>query len=214
MTIADTFGRKPMRSTLRYLTLLLLGGGLAWAQSTQPADPALSWEQTVQMLADALVAPDEREELSLVLPAGTAIRRFDRMDPEDRLSLRSITAGSVLIGAFAYRSTPTTMASDLIGSLQDAEFIPDTVRDEFAVGGDKEIRQANETASIWVSTTLQPGVEQPVGVLVLWQVKAPQSPSEQAEGQLIFVLVKAHAEPTGRFRISQLMYGDTRHIIR
>lgn len=203
-----------MRRYWRWIGTLWLSAAAAWAQTSQPAESPKTWEQTVQVLADALVNSSERDRLAAVLPPGTAVRRFDRLDPEDRLSLRETTGGAVVVASLSYTSSPTTMATDLANSLRDAEFVPEAIRNEFMPDGDAPSKGANETAAHWISTTLQPGVEQPVGVVVLWQQRAPRTPSEQPTGLLIFVLVKGQPVSATEHRITQVIYGDTRQIMR
>jgi hypothetical protein len=174
----------------------------------------MSWAQTVRVLADALVTSTDDDALAQVLPAGTSIRRFDRLDPEDRLSLQKLTRGAVVVAALAYGATPTTLASDLNRHLRGADFIPEAVRSEFILEDEKTAKVADAIAAQWVSTTLQPGVEQPVAALVFWQQHASQNPADPPDGQIVFILVKSHQNIARQFRISQLIYGDTSQIVR
>jgi hypothetical protein len=187
--------------------------------STQPARVLDAWEQTLHTLAERLVTTSDGTAGALAesLPATVAVRRFDRMDAEDRLSLRQATSGAVVIAVGAYTSIPDTVAADLSQALADAEFVPEAIRAEFLVEGSHQTERANDTASQWVMSTLQPGVEQPVGVIVLWQEKAPESAEQQHRvggGTMIFVLVKGHEFARNEFRVSAVVYGDVSHIIR
>jgi hypothetical protein len=214
--IADTDHEEVlMRGAPRWVCVFLfLAMPAALAQTSRPAAPPGTWEQTVASLAHCLVDPSDTEALGTVLPAGTSIRRFDRLDAEDRLSLRDLTVGAVVVAALAYPQTPDTLAADLSEHLRAAEFVPLPIRNEFVVEGEEPSNKANETAAQWVATTLQPGVEQLVGVIVLWQQKAPQSTSDPGTGQLIFVIVKARETFPRQYRLGQVIYGDTSQIVR
>ncbi len=203
-----------MRLALLWICSVFVCVTVSTAQSTRPVDSNEPWTQTVRALADSLVDSAEPDAISAILPPATPVRRFDRVDPEDRLSLREMTAGATVVAALSYRSTPTTMASDLSDSLRNADFVPDAVRAEFLPSTEKELRHANDTATQWISTALQPGVEQPVGVIVLWQYRASRDASEQPDGELVFVLIKAQEPTPGEFRMAQVIYGNTRQITR
>jgi len=206
----------PMRRSINFLMVLALCILPARGQSSSPAspNPDESWAKTVQTLAEVLVLHGDSQSLAEALPAGTQIRRFDRSESEDRLSLRTVSAGAVVIGALAYPSSPQSVASDLSRAFRDADFVPDSIRQQFLIENSASLKRADETAGQWVRSTLQPGVEQSVGVIVLWQEFAPESRSTQPRGTIVFVLVKGTPIAAGQFQVANVVYGETGQIVR
>lgn len=201
------------------IMLLFSAVGLTWSQTTGPSVepqnmPPQPWPEQIHALAEALIDPSDPAVLSRLLPAGTSVRRFDRTAPDDRLSLSQTTAGAVVLVALGYPNTPDTLASDLSDHLREAEFIPELIRNQFIIESSAHVRHANDTAAQWVRTALQPGVEQPIGLIALWQHQVSAVATDQPEGRLIFILVKANRAPRHEHRIAQVIYGDTRQIIR
>jgi hypothetical protein len=208
-----------------FILVWCASAGIGLGQTSQPAaagtaspdDAArspMSWSQTVHALANALVNSGEGESLRAVLPAGTAIRRFDRLDPEDRLSLRESTVGGAVIMAIGYASRPDTIASDFSNAVQAAPFLPELIREQFALGGGPDdAKRANDIAAEWVYSTLQPGVEQPIGLIALWQERAPSTPGATPTSQIFFVLLKGELRGE-QYHVTHVIYGDTTHILR
>ena len=219
-----------MRRSIAYILLLSLplwAGVVAGAraQSTQPvaadpepARPTDPWARAVLTLADALVRSDPGEApLSGALPAGTVIRRFDTEVPQDRLSLRAATAGTLVVSALSYTGAPDTVATDLARDIRGATFLPETLRNEFAIDGDAATKRANETAGQWVAGALQPGVQQPVAVITLWREGAAEpsaSGQPASRGSMIFVLLKGRQLASGDYSVSFVLYGDVAQIVR
>jgi hypothetical protein len=198
-----------------WITVVLMLGGIGVARASgQSPDPTRPWSQTVHELADAIVGAGDNDALAGVLPAGVPIRRFDRSDREDRLSLRSITAGAAVVACLSYESAPTTVASDLSAHLAEAAFIPESIRLEFAVPAGAGGKRANDIASQWVMGTLQPGVQQPVAIIVLWRERPVGTSTQQPQGTLVFILIKGREISPDDYRTSLLVYGTTAQVVR
>lgn len=213
------------------LAMPLCAASLAAAQTSQPAPPEAApapapasarpadpWARTVQSLADALVRADQRDApLATALPAGTVIRRFDTEVPQDRLSLRAATAGAVVVSALSYTGPPDTVATDLARDVRQATVLPEDLRDEFAIEGEAAIKRANETAAQWVMSALQPGVQQPVALIALWQDRTGEASAASppaARGAMAFVLLKGRQLPAGDYAVSFVIFGDVSRIGR
>jgi hypothetical protein len=137
--------------------------------------------------------------------------------PQDRLSLRAATAGALVVSASSYTGAPDTVATDLARDVRRATFLPETLRNEFAIEGDAATKRANETAGQWVTGALQPGVQQPVAVIALWQepaAEASTAPKASSRGTMIFVLLKGRQLASGDYTISFVIYGDVAQIVR
>jgi hypothetical protein len=222
----DVSMRRWIAHTLLLLLLCTAAGARAWAQASQPARadaaPAQitdAWARTVQALADTLVRSEQGgAPLNAALPAGTVIRRFDTEVPQDRLSLRAATAGGVVVSALGYTGAPDTVATDLARDIRQASFLPEELRAEFAIEGDAAaIKQANETAAQWVTSALQPGVQQPVALIALWQDRAAEASAaaqQAARGSMVFVLLKGRQLAAGDYVVSLVIYGDVSQIMR
>ena len=217
----------------QFITYLLLATPLcaavaagAWAQASQPASPEVApaarladpWARAVLSLADALTRSDQGDApLANALPPGTVIRRFGTDVQQDRLSLRTASANAVLVSALSYSGTPDTVATDLARDIRQATFLPEEFRSEFAIEGDAAIQRANETAAQWVTSALQPGVQQPVALIALWQDRAAEASvasQQAARGTMVFVLVKGRQLPAGDYAISFVIYGDLSQVVR
>ena len=217
-----------MRRWIAYVLLALaLGapGAHAQAQTSQPARPevappraAVAWARAVLGLADALVRPDAGDApLAAAMPAGTVIRRFDNDLPQDRLSLRAATSGAVVVSALSYAAAPDTLAGDLARDVRQAEFLPEDLRGAFALEGEAAIKHANDTAAQWLTGALQPGVQQPVGLIALWQepaAEASTAPPTSSRGTMIFILLKGRQLASGDYAVSCVIYGDVGHLVR
>ena len=207
------------------LAMLLCAAAVAAAQTSRPAQPEAAparpadpWARTVQALADALVRAEPGDvPLAAALPAGTVIRRFDSDVPQDRLSLRTATAGAVVVSALSYTGAPDTVATDLARDIRQSTLLPEDFRNAFVIEGEAAIKRANETAAQWVMSALQPGVQQPVALIALWQDRTDEAStaSHQAgRGAMAFVLLKGRQLPAGDYAVSFVIYGDVSQIVR
>jgi hypothetical protein len=223
------------RLLLYTLALPLCCGVVARAQTTQPADGAETeaprdvtaqaapaqaapgrdaaapvadpWTRAVRALAAALVQADGdgADALGRALPAAAAVRRFDKDDAQDRDSLRDATAGAVVVSVLSYTNAASTVATDLALDIREAAFLPESVRSQFTIEGETAIQRANETAGHWVNGALQPGVQQPVGLIALWH---------PSQATMVFVLLKGRETAAGEHRVTYVVYGDMGQIVR
>lgn len=207
------------------LIAVLVGAAatLVCAQATQSRQPAPAterapWPEFVATLAETLVDPAGTDEsVARVIYDDVPIRRFDRSEPDDRLTLRDATLGFAVIGTHGYVGVPNTIATDLAMDFRNAVDIPEDVRTQM-VPTDEQVKRANITAAQWVNNALQPTAGQPVGLIVLLGPE-PETlsdfPAQLSDPRpIIFVLVKAEPGDSRSFRITHIVYGDTSRIVR
>lgn len=182
------------------------------AQTTRPARS--SWPDVVAALADALVDESGEATVSSLL-GGAEIRRFDRADADDSAALRTALNGTLVVAAHGYLGVPNTLASDLAVDFQNSPVVPEEIRAELVPQDDAHAKRANITAAQWVHNSLQPATVQPVGVIALLRREPVDSANSSLDAYTLkFVLLKAEYLSGGQLRITHVVYGDTRHIIR
>jgi hypothetical protein len=192
------------------------------AQTTQPAllAPIVStarqpWPDVVSSLADALVEPGGEQAVSRLLPDDVLVRRFDHADYDDRLALRDALAGLTVVATHGYLGVPNSIASDLAVDFRNSTNVPDEVKAPMLPEDDTAAKRANVTAAQWFTNTLAPATAQPIGLIVLLKREDADGAVRTSETySLVFVLLKADPTPTGQFRITHVVYGDTRNIVR
>ena len=206
----------------------------ALASSAAPS----AWVQIVTDLTDALVSDTSSTStanaLEKLLPDDVKICQFGSADPDTRDRLHQQTAGLSLVAARAYPWPAETIASDLGSDIQNCDALPEELRKEFVPRSDDDARHANVTAQQWVFNLLQPAPGQVVGVIVVWETtpgvnpdsltilstpnSAAASPPPQTENYKhpVFLLIKGAKISDaggGKFKITQICYGDVRRAL-
>jgi hypothetical protein len=195
---------------------IALSGQVANAQTTKPQhtqpsqddaanSPASLWSQSLSLLADAMRGNDI-DALTSLLDHGPLIRCFASDVVQSPERLLSATGGSRLLSIHAYLKTPTTLASDLAADLQNASGLPDATRERMIPSDETAARRANETATQWITQTLQPAKDQLVGVIVLWKEERSDT-FGTPRTRPIFVLVKAQLVEN-QYVVRQVTFGD------
>jgi len=204
-----------MQVRLLYSGTLLFAVALTYVARAQTTKPArVPWPELVARLADALV--EERDEASVSnLLSGAGIRRFDRAESEDVSAFRSALQGTLVVAAHGYLGVPNSLASDLAVDFQNSPVVPEEIRSELVPQDDAHAKRANITAAQWVHNSIQPATVQPVGVIALLRREPVDSANSSLDAYTLkFVLLKAEYHSGGQLRITHVVYGDTRHIIR
>lgn len=176
----------------------------ASAATVAPVQVIHPWTRAVRAFATALVNPTDAVALTEALPPVAVVRRFDKDEAQDRLALHAAAAGAVVVSVLSYTDGPSTVATDLALDIREAEFLPESIRNQFSMEGDAAVRRANETAAQWVNGALQPGVQQPVALVALWH---------PSRGTMTFVLLKGRETAAGEHRVTYVVYGDVGHIV-
>jgi hypothetical protein len=182
-------------------------------QTTQPV--RLAWPDVVTSIADAVVDERGEENLAHLLPGDVLVRRFDRADCDDLPTLHTALQGTLVVATHGYLGVPNSLASDLAVDFRNSPIVPEEIRSELIPEDEAQAKRANITAAQWVHNTIQPASMQPIGVIALLR-RDPIDPANSSLDSytLKFILLKAEPMPGGQFRITHVVYGDTRHIIR
>jgi hypothetical protein len=174
----------------------------AQAQTTQPASapPPAGWSEAVEHLSNCLaqVSDGPRSQIA----GDCTIRSFDASSRVIS-DVTAYTGGSTLLLAKAYTYPGNTIADD-IGSIVSSAQISDEIK-RLLMPAEGDTR-ANSTADKWVQTALNLSAGDNFAVLVYFTGDVTHAST--AEGQILFVLLKARKDAGGSYLVSQIVFGD------
>ena len=185
------------------------------ATSAQSTKPAKTWSDQVDALAKLLVHPTDAADFHAALTDDAAIRGIDGSLAQYSQLATTVTDGEV-ITARGYQMPASTIASDIASDFSASNSIPESIRRVMIPPSDKEMRQANDVATQWISQTLSVSEGQHVGVIILRGKASATQPAEIAdEGRsLIMVLIKGELNADGTPQITNVVFGDPRTVIK
>jgi hypothetical protein len=190
------------RSILVALTALVVAVAAAPALGQTAAS---DWDTAVHEFIHALQRGEVRESQRLL-----SDRHFIaslRNDPTSTLTplIDAFAVGTVLF-AQAYDAPPTALAEDISAAVRDCDVLPQKVRQWLIPADEYAMRQANATAGLWLTQTLNVRNREPVAVVVLWRPARSVLNASSPGGELFFVLMRGETTASSR-PIDYIVFG-------
>jgi hypothetical protein len=187
--------------TAAFISIILMVGLIATAQTTQPSEPEVAqaaWERQVSSLAAAVAAHDASGLQSLV-PSDCAVSRFSGQRDPDLASLVDFASDKSVLGDHAYLFPPATVAADIARDVNASGLVSEFIKKTLALDG----RRDQPVVLRWLAQALAPEDNTPIAVIVLWD----STPDPDDRHRPIFILIKA-AKDGEQFKFGQIVYGD------
>jgi hypothetical protein len=185
------------------------------ATSAQTVKPTRTWADQIDALARALVHPTDTSAFHVALTEDVVVRGIDGASAQYSQLATSAIDGEV-VTARGYQMPATTIASDIAADFSASNSIPESIRRVMVPAGDKEMRQANDVATHWISQALSVTEGQHIGVIILRGKASATQPAETADENrsLIMVLIKGDLNSDGNPQITHLVFGDPRSLTK
>jgi hypothetical protein len=188
--------------------VLVMSSVVASAQTTRPATAQVdaTWvQQFFQSISDG--SPDTSPDSN-----GVKVERFEKNLSPTFLELRNAVAGRSATVCLAYVGSPRTLASDISTALRE-QSAPDSIRQLFTPRSAKDMDHADEVASHWLQSVLNPAANDAVGVLVLCtDTDNADHPADRLVAPPAPMIVLIDAEATAGAgtapRIRRIVFGD------